>query len=55
MVHRSFDLEISLWKIGSVDCKWSKLDAPGSYALCCHPLDLDELPVASIEIPGNVG
>ena len=31
-------LEIHFAKIGFVDCKWSNLNAPGSYTPCCHPL-----------------
>ena len=29
-------MEIYLWKIALVDCKWSSLNAPGSYTLHCY-------------------
>ena len=31
-------VEIYLWKMGFMDCKWSNLNAPGSYTPWCHSL-----------------
>ena len=39
MVHLAFEkVEIHFAKIGFVDCKWSNLNAPGSYTPWCHSL-----------------
>ena len=39
MLHLAFEkIEIYFWEIGFVDCKWTNLNTPWSYNLCCYLL-----------------